>query len=301
MTDKDSYSSSLIEDSIHLVGFLMEKQYALSNIGLTDKAAFDWTRAGLYLEERKKKGRRKYNAIEYVWLRLVKDLRDFGLSFDAIRNIRTFLLGKIEMKQSLVEFIRDDFENDDLKSIQDYLDGAINSEKDWKEIFESTQSNLVNTVLCSIIHQAVIFKSNIHLLIKKDGSTMVTDGEPFDKHVSLGDVLSGPYISYPLRHILSEFIAREDLQHFELMDDFIELSDQEEKVLSLLREGGITSLTVRLKDGEIRLIETEEDVDIKEVKGKLVDLIKRNSYQEISYKTENGKIVSLKRKTKHKG
>jgi len=60
MTDKDSYSSSLIEDSIHLVGFLMEKQYALSNIGLTDKAAFDWTRAGLYLEERKKKGRRKY-------------------------------------------------------------------------------------------------------------------------------------------------------------------------------------------------------------------------------------------------
>ena len=50
---------------------------------------------------------------------------------------------------------------------------------------------------------------------------------------------------------------------------------------------------------EVR-IETEETIDIKETKGRLVDLIQRGSYKEISYKTEKGKIVSVKRKTKHK-
>jgi len=298
MTDKTTHIKEILDESISLVSFLIKKQYALSNIGLSDKVAFDWTRSGLYLEEKKTKRRRKYNAIEYVWLRLVKELREFGLPLEAIRNLKAFLLNKVDLKQTLVNLMSE--EVDELKEVQEYLKKAFNSREELENVFKTGDTNLLDTVLCSIIHQAVILKSDIHLLIRKDGSAMVTDGEPFDEHINLGDILNGPYISYPLRSVLADFIAREDLQHFEMMEDMIELTDQEDKVLSLLREGGITSLTVRLKNDEIKLIETEENIDVKEVKGKLVDLIKRNSYQEISYKTENGKIVSLKRKTKHK-
>jgi len=301
MTNKTTETQQIIDESISLVAFLLKKQYALSNIGLSDKIAFDWTKSGLYLEEKKTKGRRKYNAIEYVWLRLVKELREFGFPLDSIRKLKAFLLTKIDLRQSLVDLMCEDIDNnDELKNVQEYLEEAFSSKEELKTVFKSGEADLLDTVLCSIIHQAVILKSNIHLLIRKDGSAMVTDGEPFDEHVNLGDILNGPYISYPLRSVLTDFIAREDLQHFEMMEDMIELTEQEDKVLSLLREGGIVSLTVKLKEDEIKLIETEENIDVKEVKGKLVDLIKRNSYQEISYKTENGKIVSLKRKTKYK-
>ena len=165
---------------------------------------------------------------------------------------------------------------------------------------KKVMDELADTVLCLLIHETVVNKTNAHILIKKDGTALVSQGEPLDDDITYGDMLQGPYLTFPLRHILADFLAREDLINTELASEIIELTKDEEKVLELLRQGNLVSLTIKFGDNEIKLIETEENIDLRDVKGKLVDYIKRNSYQEITYKTENGKIVSMKRKTKHK-
>lgn len=302
MTKNQTQIEQSILKSVELTAFLMQKQFQLANIGLSDKIAFDWTKAGLYLEEKKTAGRRKYNAVEYVWLRLVKDLREFGMSYEALKNLRGFLMTRIDIQRFMIEIMEAEAEEQDIeiKVIQKLMKDTIKSKKELQEAFDDAENPLMDTVLCVLIHQTVLLKGNMHLLIKKDGYAMVTDGEPFDPEIIAGDILNGPYIAYPLRHILTEFVAREDLYTGPIGKSVIELSADEQKVLDLLRQGNIVSLSVRLNNGEIKLIETEENIDVKEVKGKLVDYIKRNSYQEITYKTENGKIVNLKRKTKHK-
>jgi len=301
MTKNTSKFEQKLTESLGLTAFLTEKQFTLASIGLTDKIAFDWTRSGLYLEEKTTKGRRKYNAIEYVWLRMVKELREFGLSYDAIRNLKTFLLQKIDIENLLVQIMSDDHEDQaELKMIKKGLKETYGTSAKLKSAMKKVMDELADTVLCLLIHETVVNKTNAHILIKKDGTAMVSQGEPIDNDITYGDILQGPYITFPLRHILAEFLAREDLMNTEMATEIVDINKDEQKVLDLLRQGNLVSLTVKLSNNTIKLIETEEEVDMREVKGKLVDYIKRNSYQEITYKTENGKIVSMKRKTKHK-
>ncbi|MBL7900285.1 MAG: MerR family transcriptional regulator, partial [Crocinitomicaceae bacterium] len=281
--------------------FLTEKQFTLASIGLSDKIAFDWTRSGLYLEEKTSKGRRKYNAIEYVWLRMVKELREFGLPYESLKKLKAFLLQKVDIESLLVEIMEEDHgDQEELKLIQKGLKETYSTKAKLKSAIKETKQELADTVLCLLIHDTVVNKSNAHILIKKDGTAMVSDGEPIDDNITYSDILQGPFISFPLRHILADFLSREDLIDTELASEIVELTPQEEKVLDLLRDGNLVSLTVKFRDKEINLIETEEEINLRDIKGKLVDYIKRNSYQEITYKTEKGKIVSMKRKTKHK-
>ena len=68
-----------VKNSLELiVESLITERYQLSDIGMTSKTAFDWEKAGVHPKERRSKFRRKYNGIEYVWLRMVTELREFG-------------------------------------------------------------------------------------------------------------------------------------------------------------------------------------------------------------------------------
>lgn len=306
MTDKTNNAIEILTATNKLIEFMGKKRYTLNDIGLKSKQAFDWTKAGLFLEERESKFRRKYNAIEYVWLKIIKELREFGLSINAIKNLKSFLLKEVDMKEIINSFIEIDLddEDSDVEELQTALKnkyGSAEGIKKMNEELDDNQPELVNTVLSMIIVETVINKSNSHLLITKMGNTIVTDGEPFDDQINLGDILNAPYISFPIKNILVDFINREDLMNSEEREEILLTSEEEEKVLELLRHGNLVSLSVRFnKDNEISLIETEENIELEKVQGKLADFIMRNKYQVITYKTQDGKITSMRRKTLHK-
>jgi len=60
MTNKTNNSVEIFIATNKLIEFMGKKRYTLSDIGLKSKQAFDWTKAGLFLEERENKFRRKY-------------------------------------------------------------------------------------------------------------------------------------------------------------------------------------------------------------------------------------------------
>ncbi|NOQ72832.1 MAG: MerR family transcriptional regulator [Crocinitomix sp.] len=279
----------ILSESVDLIKFLLEKQYQLSNIGLTDAIAHAWTKGGVYIEQPTKKGRRKYNAIEYVWLRMANELREFGMPLKAVIELRNFIAKEFDMKTIVMELSADDAKTDEFQRVCAELDLLV----------DSSEHKMINTVIAMLIYMTIIGRTDTHLLIRKDGSCFIYDEKPFNDNMT-SSVLNAPYISFPLRHIVSDFIEREELYDLSILDDDNALSKQEKDVLRLLREGNITSLNVRLSKGEVKLIETEEQIDVSGASGRLFDLIQQNAYQEIQYKTENGKVVSLKRKTKYK-
>lgn len=280
---------------------LYKEHFQLSDIGLTSKIAFDWSKVGIYLRERKSKYRRKYNGLEYVWLRLVKELREIGLSIDAIRNLRDYLL----TENNFLDHLKSLYEEEELEDemLNHLFTGMKEVFKTPEELVASAKGHEVelnNTLLSIIVFSTIFSKSNVHLAITKDGNCYVYDESPMEDLFVSSMILNQSYITVPLNHIIAEFIGREDLYELRMSDDIIELTEQEEKILDLIRKGGINSLNIKFVDGEVNLIETEEIVDPKEVKGKMIDLIKKGGYQEITYQTQKGQIVSVKRKTKHK-
>lgn len=282
---------------------MFEENFQLSDIGLAAKTAFDWSNAGIYLRARKSKYRRKYNGVEYVWLRLVKELREFGLPIQSILNLKNYLLSEMNLMEHYTSLFEDEDMVDESWSafIKD-IKATFKTPENFIEAVESDKKkvNLSNTKLSVLLFSTILSQSNAHLAISKDGNCMVFEESPMQDLFTSSMIMNQSYISIPLNHIVSEFMGREDLYALNLKASGIDLTEEEVKVIDMIRKGGINSLTVKFVDGEVNLIETEETIDIKDTKGRLVDLIQQGGYQEISYKTENGKIVYVKRKTKHK-
>lgn len=267
-----------VKKIIEVLGLLRSENFQLSDIGLTPKTAFDWSRSGIHLRARKSKYRRTYNGIEYVWLRLVKELREFGLSLDAIKRVRDTFLTPFDLLDILQH--SEDVSKKDLKLL--------------KAQFENADHELLNTIIAQVLLSSMVLRNKAFLLITKNGDCRLT----YERVTE--NLFDEPCINFPMDYLVSNFIARESLYGLESLNDSLGLSDQEMKVLQLIRDGQINSLTLKFKDNEINLIETEEEIDLKNVQGKLVDYINKGGYHEIKYKTQNGKIESMKRITKHK-
>lgn len=287
----------------HVTEIMFEESFLLSDIGLSAKTAFDWSNGGVYLRERKSKHRRKYNGVEYVWLRLVKELREFGLPIQSILNLKNYLLSEMDlMAHYTALFEIEGMDNDYWDTFIQDIQKTFKTPENFIAVVEKDKHkiNLSNTKLSVLLLSTVLTQSNVHLAITKDGNCIVFEESPMEDLFTSSMVMNQPYISIPLNHIVSDFMGREDLYALDIKESGLDLSTEEIKIIDLIREGGIDSLTVKFVDGEVNLIETEETIDIKETKGRLVDLIQNGKYQEIYYKTVKGKIVSLKRKTKHK-
>lgn len=287
-----------IQRSIEIIAdALIREQYQLSDVGLTSKIAHDWQRAGVYPKERHSRFRRKYNGIEYVWLRLVNELRDFGLPISSILRLKDFLFSEYPLGDFLAEVLEKD--DKEVQRIESFLENAFQSKEHLLDEIRQTDIALLNTTFGILLFGIALSKADTHLLIKKNGECILFD-DPMKDRFTSSMTMSEPYISFPLKYALQELIDNEHLYELESLEEYIDLSEEEQKVLHLIRGGGIHSLTVRFTDDEINLIETEHHVDLKAAKGKLVDLIKKGGYEEISYKTQDGKIVALNKKTKYK-
>jgi hypothetical protein len=157
---------------------------------------------------------------------LVNELRDFGLPLPSIVILKDTLLKEFD----LLGLIVDIFEDDELviKEIGVTLKGA--------------EMNLLNTNLAQLIYSTIILKSDVHILISKDGNCIVMDESPvLDTFVS-SSVLNAPYISIPLNYIISEFVARESLYDLKSLESVLNISKEEQKILSLVRAGNAESI-----------------------------------------------------------
>lgn len=75
------------------------------------------------------------------------------------------------------------------------------------------------------------------------------------------------------------------------------LSKAEKGIFWAIRKGNFDSITVRLKNGKVDMLEAEESLDARE---RVVDLLKSGDFQDISLKQQNGRVVSVKRNLKQK-
>jgi DNA-binding transcriptional MerR regulator len=291
---------------LRLYKFLTTKRYSLKEIGITNKNVLDWSRSGLFLNEKPTKGRRKYNILEYVWIKIIEQLRSFGVSIDSIRKIKDHLMMDTGVKELLISLLEEPEEsynnNAELKEIIELLE--FGEEKIYPnelvEYLETDDMLMAQTVMAGLVFGSFTDRIDYHLVIDQKGSSVISFGVPNRKNIAMDYILNSSYLAIPIKSIIADFLTKEELGLFE-EKDILQLSFAERQVIEQLRKGNLISLLVKFnQDMEISLIETEENIDIKQAQGKLVDFIIRNNYQEINYKTQDGKITCLRRKTKHK-
>lgn len=139
----------------------------------------------------------------------------------------------------------------------------------------------------------VFLKSDQRLIVFSDGKAAAVSGEMLDLNHNYFGIEN--YLFINLNRVISKVFKDKDFSP--VIRNAISLDEDEIDVLLRMRSGAYESVSVKMKDGKIELIEAVQSIESQK---RFVDLMKEAKYQKIELQTEDGKVVSIKRTVKTK-
>ena len=245
---------------------------------------------------------KRLNYFEYIWVKIIQELRAFGFSYEEIDNYKCELMIKPNIKEiieaSKIDFqsVEEQFDAISLNNLKSIEDNGSNKKIDLGiSYFELMISRIIGSgekwsILFFKDIPGFYFPLSIETLkgFDKIGKTDITE-----------ELLSKTYLSISLTDIIANFLV-DGKNAFEKKTISI-LTKNEHNLLKHIRKGygKIKSIKIRFKDKEMDLLEV---TSIKKVKmeGRLLDYIKKGEYQSISIDTVDGKIVNFENTQKIK-
>ncbi|MGH2666199.1 MerR family transcriptional regulator [Flavobacterium sp.] len=161
-----------------------------------------------------------------------------------------------------------------------------------EELFDESIQNF-KLIEFALIHS--ILKEPYLMIIYKDGTTSVTTTSVYSETIKSSNL--PPHIVFNFFYLANQIFPN---NNFELLGNLgldNELKASEMKVLYFIRTGDFQEIKIRMKDGDIYLVEGNRQLGNKE---KIIDIINNASYQNIEIRTEKGKIVNINSSEKFK-
>ena len=245
---------------------------------------------------------KRLNYFEYIWVKIIQELRVFGFSYEEIDNYKSELMIKPNIKE-IIEASKIDFQSveeqfdaitlNNLKSIED------NGSNEKIDLGISYFELMISRIIGSGEKWSILFFKDIPRFYFPLSIETLKGFDKIGKTDIPEELISKTYLSISLTDIIANFLV-DGKNAFEKKTISI-LTKNEHNLLKHIRKGygKIKSIKIRFKDKEMELLEV---TSIKKVKmeGRLLDYIKKGEYQSISIDTVDGKIVNFENTQKIK-
>lgn len=274
---------------------VVEKKFTstLINPFVSSRQLNYWLNEAKLLPEYEDKGWRKFSFLELVWLKIVNDLRDFGVDFEVLKKLYEDLFF-VTSTEDLFEEIhkRKDqilsmLEKDNSKSAKLFreLTTKIN---EVKRIIPAEKKPLI---LFYIMH-SITLKSPGNILIKKNGEHLFMVEKLRDYYKQNDEnraFIFESHISVSISDVIEYYILKEDMDRG-IVNEI--LTEDEQSIINTIRKEKPESINVKFdKMGKATMIEVTRQTRV-ELAHRLADIILKNEYQTIVLKTQKGKIVT---------
>jgi len=315
---------------------MLERVFHLRDTAISSRQFNQWKNAGLIDLPITPNGREwiKLNFVDFVWLKLLHDLRGFGCSVNDILRVRKicflrplqdtlhFLPEKVleKMMPQAIEQMpgwTDEQKQQAKKELQEMLTSLEYKNKTLQtpSLLELTIMNMVMTGENASLFLYIDYKNEFFpkyiegqtkiarkkwqrqesRLIPFFYSTMFEKVELPEGQVV--DYRNLPHMELPLRTYLQQFIT--EPRNHKFLDKTGLLSKEEIILIEEVRKKRASEITVHFKDGSIERIDATTDLQ-KDPETRIIETYMRHDYADITYKIENGKIVSFKKTIKIK-
>lgn len=240
--------------------------------------------------------------MEYVWMSIVSHLREFGFSYEDIKDIGFLLTQPITLEVLKARILQNPqyFERTYDDSLGKKAIGAIINTK------QSDGSYI--TLLESLVKDTILHAQNIRLLFFKYPSAFEIVNKSVLEELSSRDNNDGleafqtavekPHFSFSLSGLTQKFVQKKtDYTKEQIMI----LNQTDHKILTLIRKQhkALKSVTIRYKDKSPTMIELTS-MHKAQAEKRLVEYIKKGSYMTMEFKVENGDPLIFNRTEKHK-
>jgi DNA-binding transcriptional MerR regulator len=282
-------------DINRLLKSIKEKRFNLKDVGVTYRWISYWHSKELLFGDYAEGKWRRFDLIEFVWLKMIVKLREFNISIDRIKWIKENLIKCEEPVSDLTT--RPDFSDIIMKLASEEKREELKKllkNKDFIDMLSKETMNLFEVMIMDIItfsnSYSVLIGSTEILPIKHSALESIADLQAFNSF------LRGSFISISISEILRDYMIGD--VGAKQKNKLALLTQEEVKILEVINQENIKSVTIRYgQNSKIELLEVTKVQKI-DKRARLLDFIMTHGYQEITIKTQDGEIVYCENKKK---
>jgi hypothetical protein len=285
-------------DTITLKEKIEERRFTVKDIGVDYRWIDHWNDKGLLIGNYKERMWKKFNLIEYVWLKMIISMREFNIGLETVKKVKEMLD---------YDFTVDDFLKMNDNSLLDIIPKIVPSnlesaarkilkEKEVQENIKHTHMNVLELYIMDIL----TLYSYYSILINPNGEIIPIKYsylEMYSDKIEFKDFISKSYVSISITETLKDFIVEKDID-LNYKKRLAILTDEESIVLKTIRQDDLKSVIIKFdSDNKINLLEEIKEKKIDKA-SRLFELIMAKGYQDITIKTQSGDIVYCENKIK---
>ncbi len=266
--------------------------FLLKDVGVQYRTVLHWDRQGLLEHSREESEWRRYDYIQYVWIKIINDLRAFGVPIPIIEKAKKQILAKINLKWlfELFNLNRDQLDklpNDDSKT---ELLAFLESKE-----YESIDDGLSVSFLELMIVETLTTKVPVSLNIFSDGFILPL----FESKLEVfepGEVRKltyGTHVKISVSNILNNFLS--DTKDSFLVPQLQILADNVRRLLEIIHSGEYETVTINFKNKKMKSVELIKEQNVKR---RIVDILQDSQYQDIVIKSHKGVVTRIQNTVK---
>lgn len=264
---------------------LNEPRFAVKDFEVQPQYINHWRKQDLFFSDETSRGKTPFSFIDYVWISIIEQLKDVGIRFEIIRQVRDVMLGlpiwAVDIDGMLDRLIIEKPETFGKKPGLDQLEK--------KRKFLKKQAKL-QTYFSHLVTTSIHNKKHLSFWINANAEVIhVTDREMKDilKNEKYYDFFQHFFISISITEIIRDFIETKKLH---LAADILDIISEEERlVLKMIEDNSLVELIIDTEDSKIDLMK-EEGKDVKE---RFLEIITSQGYKDITFTNDRGTVTKF--------
>jgi len=240
------------------------------------------------------KGWNKFDFTDYIWIKIIQELRTFGLPLKTIKRVRDYLYQTIDLDKIIDDSTAlKEFNKRFKKELKIDNEGNIPYDPMLEPAFYAFIKNerIDPNVLEFSIVNSVIRKIDVGFDIFNDGEISIIMDEY--EEASEEQVLESSHMYISISQFIFEFLNEEAKEKF--LVPYMLLAEEEVQVLRKIRQKDLKEIVIRFPKGSGKQnmdITTKKNIGLsKEQEQEISRILSLKNYQSISIKTQNdGKL-----------
>ena len=279
---------------------LNKKLFIGTDTGVAYRALSHWENEGLYDNNREENQRwRRFSFVEFVWIRMIDQMRNIGLKIDVIRMVREEILAPTPLIElwtlmwslgDMGKVVNNQLTEEDQEDYQAFFSKLL---ADPPEGSEQMQVTLLQLLIANVIAK----RCPIILIVFPDGDFFWIEEHPeFVTPPEFLDRLSyEPHVRISITGIIKEFWAGE--LAFERIDSLNLLDPNETYLLRAVHSGEYDSITINFRNQKMDALEL---VKSQTTTKKIVDILAEGDYQDINIVQHRGRVTRIENTLKYR-
>lgn len=278
------FGKETIEKAAELYERLQEPLITPIQTGINMRNLHNWVTTLGMNRGKEKHERTIYTFTEFVWLKIIEQLREAGLSLSIITELRKGLFLPIE-----VDFLSKQ------ERTRNFIKALDISKEEMQELLALISETLETEhstffLLDVMIVQCIIRREPLGLAVFLDGSFIPVEKDYQLKYdvYDLNKLFGQTYIYVSISGIIKNFL-RSDISEW-VVPKINLLNPAESKLFELIRKGDYESITIEFKDKKLKSLELKKSEDIKD---RIVDIIDAFEFGDITVKKHKGVVTKI--------